>query len=140
MGGRNVKKILLVLMGIVFLMGCSNQAASISVNDIVEQFKTDGLEIGEISDLDNSEFGESREEGKRILIPSLGDDKGGRLFVFKDEEGLNAAKSYYDDLGKGSPLLYSHTYANGLVLLQMNGDMSDEDFAKYTESIESVME
>lgn len=122
------------------LVACGNEEEKATVDDIVEQFKADGLEIGEVSDLENKEFGDSRKEGKRILIPSLGDDSGGRLFVFENEKGLNDAKSYYDELGKGSPLFYSHTYANGLVLLQMNGDMSDEDFEKYTESIKSAME
>ncbi|MEA0565834.1 hypothetical protein [Lysinibacillus irui] len=42
------------------------------------------MEVGEVSDLPNKEFGNGRKEGKRILIPSLGEESGGRLFIFKD--------------------------------------------------------
>ncbi|MFF6016367.1 stress protein [Lysinibacillus fusiformis] len=112
--------------------GSNSKEASVTTNDVVIQsFKDDGLDIGDVSDLENKEFGDTRKEGKRILVPSLGEDAGGRLFMFKDKKGLEKAKSYYDELGKESPLLYSHTHANGLFLIQMNSDMKDAEFEKF---------
>lgn len=107
-----------------------------TVDEVVEYFKSSGLEVGEISELPNEEFGNIRKEGKRVLIPSLGTDAGGRLFLFDNEEDLSQAKSYYDELGNSSPMLYSHTHQSELFLLQMNGDMSDEDFARYASSLD----
>jgi len=57
-----------------------------STNDVIQSFKDAGLDIGDISDLENKEFGDTRKEGKRILVPSLGEDAGGRLFMFKDKK------------------------------------------------------
>ncbi|HBJ01836.1 MAG TPA: hypothetical protein DDY89_15420, partial [Lysinibacillus sp.] len=116
----------------------TDKSITITTESIIKQFKTDGLEVGEVSDLPNKEFGNGRKEGKRILIPSLGKDAGGRLFIFKDTKSLTQAKGYYDGLSDMGPLFYSHTHQNGLVLLQMNGEMSDSDFKKYADAIDAV--
>ncbi|MEQ6357754.1 hypothetical protein ABNX05_24420 [Lysinibacillus sp. M3] len=110
-----------------------------TVDDVLEHFKKDGLELGEVSELPKDEFGNIRKEGKRVLIPSLGDDSGGRLFLFDNEENLKKAKSYYDELGNSGPLFYSHTHQSGLFLLQMNGDMEDNEFAKYAASLDTAV-
>jgi len=110
-----------------------------STEDVIQHFKDDNLELGEVSDLPNDEFGNIRKEGKRILIPSLGADAGGRLFLFEKEEDLQKAKSYYDELGNSGPMFYSHTHQSGLFLIQMNGDMEDNEFAKYAASLEKAV-
>ncbi|MFJ8515300.1 hypothetical protein [Lysinibacillus xylanilyticus] len=110
-----------------------------TTDDVIKHFKDDGLELGEVSDLPNDEFGNIRKEGKRILIPSLGNDSGGRIFLFDNEENLKKAKSYYDELGNSGPMFYSHTHQSGKFLLQMNGDMEDNEFAKYAASLEKAV-
>lgn len=110
-----------------------------TIDDVLKHFKDDGLELGEVSDLPKDEFGNIRKEGKRILIPSLGDDSGGRFFLFDNEEGLKKAKTYYDELGNSSPMFYSHTHQSGLFLIQMNGEMEDDEFAKYAASLEKAV-
>ncbi|KQL37590.1 stress protein [Psychrobacillus sp. FJAT-21963] len=109
-----------------------------TTEDVIKKFKDDGLEVGGTFDLDNREFGNTRIEGKRILIPSLGEDAGGRLFLFKNEKDLAQAKSYYDELGNAGPIFYSHTHQKGNFLLQMNGDMSDSNFKRYADSMDSL--
>ena len=64
----------------------------------------------------------------------------GRLFLVRDENDLQTIKAVYDDLGKEAAMLYSHTYSKGDILLQMGGDVSDEDFALYTAVIDEVVE
>lgn len=110
-----------------------------STEDVIKHFKDDNLELGEVSDLPNDEFGNIRKEGKRLLIPSLGADAGGRLFLFENEEDLQKAKSYYDELGNSGPMFYSHTHQSELFLIQMNGEMEDNEFAKYAASLEKAV-
>lgn len=146
-----MKKILIsgALVFSLLLAGCGNETTdnttkseeeqktlAKTTEEVISAFKSDNLEVGEVSDLANDEFGNTRLEGKRIIIPSLGDDSGGRLFLFDNEEDLTQAKSYYDELSNSSPMLYSHTHQSDLFLFQMNGDMSDEDFAKYAASLD----
>ncbi|PFW83439.1 stress protein [Bacillus sp. AFS075960] len=102
-----------------------------TVDSIITEFKNAGLEAENPTDLPQKEFGNIRKEGKRIVIPALGEDKGGRLFEITKKEDLEKAKKYYDELGSSAPMLFSHTYAKGNFLLQMNGDMKDEEFNKY---------
>lgn len=111
----------------------------LTTDDIIARFQESGLEVGNISDLEKKEFGDTREEGKRILVPSLGEDAGGRLFRFKDQDGLDKAKGYYVGLGESGPIFYSHTYEKGLFLLQMNGDMEDAEFEKYEKAMDEII-
>lgn len=132
----------LITMGLLvcflILSACGNAGSSPSTADVVQQFKEDGLEVGETSELPNKEFGNIREEGIRLLIPSLGDDAGGRVFLFDNEDDMATAKSYYNELGNAGAMFYSHTHTTGNLLFQMNGDMSDEDFKKYADSMDKL--
>ncbi len=127
---------LVALLSLLTLVACGGNESSRSTSDVIQSFKDAGLEIGEVSDLPNKEFGDTREEGKRILVPALGEDAGGRLFKFNDSKDLETAKSYYVELGKSGPLFYSHTHSNGLFLLQMNGQMEDAEFEKFKKAMD----
>ena len=120
------------------LVACGKEEATTNA-DVIQQFKEDGLEVGETPELDKKDFGNTREEGTRILVPTLGDDAGGRLFKFEKDSDLEDAKAYYDELGAAGPIFYSHTHKAGDFLLQMNGDMPDEDFKKYADSLDKMI-
>ena len=146
-GGNRImsKKLLTALTCSALLMGLtacgSNDKASTSSNDskpkqeakkkeepvtttsLINEFKKAGLEAENATDLPQKEFGNMRKDGKRILTPKLGDDKGGRVFEFSKKEDLEKAKKYYDELSNSNQMLFSHTYAKGNFLVQMNGDM-----------------
>lgn len=111
----------------------------VTVDSLITEFKNAGLQAENPTDLPQKEFGNMRKEGKRILVPSLGEDNGGRLFEFSKKEDLEKAKQYYDELGKSGPMLFSHTYAKGNFLLQMNGEMKDEEFAKYKDVMDKLV-
>ncbi|WP_242274793.1 stress protein [Bacillus cereus group sp. BfR-BA-01310] len=111
----------------------------ITTTSLINEFKKAGLEAENATNLPQKEFGNMRKDGKRILVPALGQDNGGRLFEFSKKEDLEKAKKYYDDLSNSSPMLFSHTYAKGNFLLQMNGDMKDEEFNKYKEVMDKVV-
>ncbi|KMN42310.1 MULTISPECIES: hypothetical protein [Bacillus] len=111
----------------------------ITTTSLIDEFKKAGLEAENATDLPQKEFGNMRKDGKRILVPALGQDNGGRLFEFSKKEDLEKAKKYYDDLSNSNPILFSHTYAKGNFLLQMNGDMKDEEFNKYKEVMDKTI-
>lgn len=152
-----MKKLLLIGAAALLLAACNNSAEKttpkgetkqeavkkeeqkVTVSVLIEEFKKAGLQAENVTDLPQKEFGAARKDGKRILVPSLGDDAGGRLYEFPKKEDLEKAKAYYDELGKSGPLFFSHTYAKGNFLLQMNGDMEDAEFAKYKTVMDSVI-
>ncbi|MWC29172.1 TerD family protein [Paenibacillus sp. MMS18-CY102] len=119
------------------LLPASNPHA-ISVDTLITAFKRAGLEAENPAELKPSEFGDTRKDGKRIYVPSLGEDNGGRVFEFGTVEDLQFAKHHYDHLGKMG--FFSHTYARGLLLLQMNGAMGHGEFAKYKAVMNGLIE
>ncbi|MDA1850283.1 stress protein [Bacillus cereus] len=139
------KRFAVLLMGALLLFGLTacdsikSMGSNVTVGKVIEEFKAAGLEAETPSDLPEKEFGNTRKEAKRILVPALGEDSGGRVFEFKNKEDLEKAKKYYDDLGNGNQMLFSHTYAKGNFLIQMNGDMEDAQFNKYKEVMDKVI-
>ncbi|MBJ7932823.1 stress protein [Bacillus cereus group sp. N31] len=139
------KRLAVLLIGALLLFGLSacdsvkSMTNNVTVDKVIEEFKAAGLEADNPSDLPEKEFGNTRKEAKRILVPALGEDSGGRIFEFKNKEDLEKAKKYYDDLGNGNQMLFSHTYAKGNFLIQMNGDMEDAQFNKYKEVMDKVI-
>ncbi|WP_371261901.1 stress protein [Bacillus sp. 491mf] len=117
----------------------AKKETKVTVDSLITEFKNAGLQAENPTDLQQKEFGNTRKEGKRIITPALGEDKGGRIFEFKNKEDLEKAKKYYDDLGNGNQMLFSHTYAKGNFLLQMNGEMKDEEFAKYKDVMNKLV-
>ncbi|HDR7950660.1 TPA: stress protein [Bacillus toyonensis] len=139
------KRLAVLLIGALLLFGLSacdsvkSMTSNVTVGKVIEEFKAAGLEADNPSDLPEKEFGNTRKEAKRILVPALGEDSGGRIFEFKNKEDLEKAKKYYDDLGNGNQMLFSHTYAKDNFLIQMNGDMEDAQFNKYKEVMDKVI-
>lgn len=139
------KRLAVLLMGALLLFGLTacdsvkSMTSNVTVGKVIEEFKAAGLEAENPSDLPEKEFGNTRKEAKRILVPALGEDSGGRVFEFKNKDDLEKAKKYYDDLGNGNQMLFSHTYAKGNFLIQMNGDMEDAQFNKYKEVMDKVI-
>ena len=77
-----------------------------------------------------------------VFLDEFGEEvkyNSGRMFFVENKNDLETMKKYYDDLAKESAMFYSHTYAKGNILLQMGGDVPDEDFAKYVEVIDSII-
>lgn len=139
------KRLAVLLIGALLLFGLSacdsvkSMTSNVTVGKVIEEFKAAGLEADNPSDLPEKEFGNTRKEAKRILVPALGEDSGSRIFEFKNKEDLEKAKKYYDDLGNGNQMLFSHTYAKGNFLIQMNGDMEDAQFNKYKEVMDKII-
>ncbi|PDY26600.1 stress protein [Bacillus thuringiensis] len=139
------KRLAVLLIGALLLFGLAacdsvkSMTSNVTVGKVIEEFKAAGLEAENPSDLPEKEFGNTRKEAKRILVPALGEDSGGRIFELKNKEDLEKAKKYYDDLGNGNQMLFSHTYAKGNFLIQMNGDMEDAQFNKYKEVMDKVI-
>lgn len=134
-----------LLISLVFVVGllaaCSSGETTVKVDEVVSKLKEAGLEAENPTEITKDDVGMAPmrfEEGRRILVPSLGGDNGGRVFVFKDTDDLQEMKSYYDELGKSSAMLFSHTHANDHVLIQMNGDMEQAEFDKYAKVIDEL--
>ncbi|PEC65313.1 stress protein [Bacillus toyonensis] len=128
---------------LICLSACKNETKqtdpSITTTSIINEFKATGLEAENVSDLPEKEFGDIRKDGKQILTPKFGDNKGGRIFEFDNEKDLKETKRYFDELGNTEPIQFSYTYTKGNFLLQMNGAMGEKEFNKYKNAMDKVV-
>lgn len=150
-GGSVSREARLALVGaavvgaLVFLVFLGFRAVGFgatSSEDVVEAFRDEGLEVGasfpveQEPAFEKSPTPKTYEEGTRFEIPSLGRDSGGRVFVYESEEDLRVMKEYYeklDDMPIFGSALHSHVYQEGLILLQINGELPKLQADRYGE-------
>ncbi|MFC4387760.1 stress protein [Gracilibacillus marinus] len=142
-----MKKLLLLFIAIMtvgILSACGNNTSEnedITTDDVISAFKDAGLEVGETSEMTKDDFGlgpMKSEEGIRFLIPSLGENNGGRILTYKNESDLDEMKEYYDSLGEESAMFFSWTIKHKNVLVQINGDLPEEKYEEYKKALESL--
>ena len=106
--------------------------------EVFDAFLQADVELGSTYEMTPEDFGMTpmvSKQAHRILIPSLGEEPGGRLFIFDNQQDLDLTKSYYDDLGTSSALLFSWTIVRDNVLLQINGNMPEEQMLIYEQAL-----
>jgi hypothetical protein len=102
--------------------------------DVIQAFRAAGLEIGETSTMGPQDYGAApmtAVEGTRFLIPSLGEDKGGRVLSFSSSADIEPVRAYYTELGKASALFFSWVFVNDNILVQINGNLPEEQARQY---------
>ena len=113
--------------------------------EVVEAFRDAGAGVGASYPVEQDpDFMESPtprtcEEGTRFEIPSLGKDAGGRVFSYESQEDLQVMRNYYEKLEETpllGPALRSHLYQDGLLLVQINGDLPKTQADRYGEILE----
>ena len=113
-----------------------------SINEYIKKFKNKSLVVHNEKKMSKDDFGMAPMTAKDAAMFSLidtdneDDQKNARIFVFDNLEDLRETKKYYDDLGKGSAMLFSYTAADedNLVLMQFNGDFDQKLVEKYTDA------
>lgn len=140
------KNRIVVVMLMLMLVGCGGasstaptqpaESQSVSSADVVAAFKRAGLPAENPARIPPNQFGIApvlTSDATRFLIPSLGEDAGGRAFVLDSPEDLAKMKAAYDAVGRESGLLFSWTFVNEdrLVLVQINGDLPEVEAKKY---------
>jgi hypothetical protein len=111
-----------------------------TATQIVEAFKAAGLEAENPTAIKREDRGLAPLVcvATRFLIPSLGEDKGGRIFECDKDKEKAALRAYYEALSKGSAAFYSHVMERDNILIQINGELSDEQAAKYQVALDGL--
>jgi len=107
----------------------------------IEAFKAADLEAESKQLMTKDDYGMApmvAVEGTRFLIPSLCADCGGRVMSFTTPEDLETTKSYYDELSESSALFFSWVFIKDNILVQINGDLPEEQVRKYEAALENM--
>ena len=135
------KEILFLIILFTILTSCATQK-SITVDDILVSFKNAGLEAENSYTMTKDDYGFTPYlcKGTRFLIPSLGEDKGGRVFICENNDDRDQLRLYYVKLGESSAAFYSWTFIQDKVLVQINGNLPDDTAKKYEMAFASVFD
>ncbi len=119
----------------------SGSAGTPSSAEVIQAFRDAGLEVGGSFPVEQEENWDQRpvpksyEEATRFEIPSLGEDAGGRVFVFGSERELAAVRDYYGGLTED---IRPYVYVEGNVLLQINHLLPEADAERYGAVLEET--
>ena len=119
----------------------SQKKETINLESILNKFKKDSLAVDGARSMTKEDFGMAPMYAKEAKIFGIQKDDSGefmnaRIFLFEKEKDLTKTKDYYEDLGKASAMAFSYTAANEkkLILMQFNGDLSQDLVQKYADS------
>jgi uncharacterized membrane protein (UPF0127 family) len=110
--------------------------------EVVQAFRDAGLEVGESYPVEQEPGWEATlvprtyEEATRFLIPSLGADAGGRVFVFGSEADLRAVRDFYEDLATSER---PYVYDEGLVLVQLSNQLPEGEAERYGTALKEMV-
>lgn len=137
-----IKRVCLVGLAVLSLMGCGSSVPNVTPDDILAKFKAAGLEAESATPMQIKDYGAApllcQNGATHFLIPSLCSDCGAHMFVCDNSSDAIKLKMYYDNLGKASAILHSWTYQHNGVILQINGDLDQSKADQYGEIIENL--
>ena len=129
-----LRRFLLITIA-VLACGCGGSGAKeLMCDQVVAAFKAAGLEAEGVTVMETADYGivpKLATEGKRFLVPSLGDDSGGRIMVFKSTADRDKVKAAYDAMGAESAMLFSWVFVRDNVLVQINGSLPEAQAKAY---------
>lgn len=135
-----MKKIHLLVLIILTLAACSGGGSQPTAADVITAFKDAGLEAEDTRPLTKEDYGVAPYvcTGTRFFIPSVGAERGGRVFICDNDKDRDTLATYYTELGKSSAAFFSWVFVKGSVLVQITGDVPEETARKYETALNEI--
>ena len=136
MGYKMFTSILAIIFFASLLLGCGSNEI-VTADDVINAFKEAGLEAQQPYKMTKDDYGMAPYvcEGTRFLIPSLGENSGGRIFICDSNNHLDALQTYYTKLGEASAIFFSWVFTKNNILVQINGDLAENIARQYEQVI-----
>jgi hypothetical protein len=114
--------------------------AEFAGEDVVAAFQATGLEAEDARPMTPDDYGLAPllGTGTRFFTPGLCDGCGGRIIITDNDEDTEAIRAYYDALGQSSAAFFSWVTVRDNVVLQINGDMPEEQFRQYEAALNGM--
>jgi len=137
----NILRFISIGIIISLLAACTGRAQAVTGGDVIAAFKAEGLEAEATRPMIRDDYGAAPYvcAGTRFLIPSLGEAAGGRVFVCGNDADRDALTTFYTELGRGSALLFSWVFVSGRVIVQINGDLPEEQARQYEAALNEIV-
>lgn len=108
---------------------------------VIAAFKAAGLEAESPKAMTRKDYGKAPLlcKGTRFLLPSVDKAAVGRAFYCSKEADGDKLTRYYTSLGEQSAELFTHVFAQPPYVVQLSGDLPDEQAAKYEEALAALV-
>ncbi len=118
---------------VLLLTACGGGGNDFTGDDVVAAFQAAGLEAEDARPMTKDDYGLGPfvGTGTRFYLPSLCEDCGGRIIITENDADTEAVRTYYDSLGQSSAAFFSWVTVRDNIVLQMNGDLPEEQFRQY---------
>lgn len=136
-----MNRYLKIIVFVILVAGCGGAAVPQHTADqAVQAFKAAGLEAESPTPMERSDYGLAPMVGQGIhfLLPSLCEKCGGRVIAVEDATERQRMADYYINAGKRSAFLFSHVYIVDNLVVQLNGDLPDDQAAKYRAALDAL--
>jgi len=109
----------------------------ITADDLIGAFRLAGLEAADPTAMAPDDYGLTPFvcEGTRFLIPSLGEESGGRIFICERPEDLDLLARHYNQASRMTALFFSWVFVRDRVLLQINGSLAENVARRYEQAL-----
>lgn len=108
---------------------------------VIDAFKAAGLDAEQPELMTKDDIGLApylTDDMIHFFIPSLCADCGGRVYNLATQADADLIKAYYDNLGKSSAAFFSWTFAKDNIVIQLNGDLSEEKAKAYEAALNGL--
>lgn len=129
----------LLFITLVFLTACGGTTQPTAA-DVIAAFKDAGLEAEDARALVKDDYGVAPYvcTGTRFFIPSVGAERGGRVFICDNDKDRDSLNTFYTEMGKASAAFFSWVFVKGNVLVQITGDVPEETARKYETALNEI--
>ena len=107
--------------------------------DAIAAFQLAGLEAENPRPLTRDDYGTIPFVGRAtsFQIPSLGPDKGGRIFVGSPEQ-IDGLTAHFAEQARASPAPHPYIFTIDNLLIEISGDMKAAQAAKYEAALQAM--
>lgn len=135
-----LRHLLLLCLFALLLVACGGGGKEFTGDDVIASFKAAGLEAEDARAMTKDDYGLAPflGTGTRFIIPSLCADCGGRIIITDTTEDAEALRDYYVQAGEASAILFSWVTVRDTIVLQINGDLPEEQFRQYETALNAM--
>lgn len=135
-----MRRLIWIGLMVGWLAACGGGTKMIKGDDVVGAFKAANLEAESVRPMTKEDYGAAPYvcTGTRFLIPSLGDEAGGRIFICDSDKDRDALSTFYTEMGKSSALFFSWVFVKDRIVVQINGDLQEDQARQYEAALNGM--
>jgi len=138
---KHRKVLTLIALIIILLCSCGgNTGPQWTADQVIVAFQSANLEAESISPLTKDDYGLAPYvcTGIHFLIPSLCPDCGGRVFACDSQADQDKLEEFYVTMGQESALFFSWVHTKDNILVQINGDLPEDQAQQYQTALNNL--